>query len=159
MTTTPPPPDPGAYRVGQVVDGHVLAEDGTWYRIAPPPGGPDAEPRPTALRWDAEAEVFQGSLQQVMRLAMRAVQSLGWTVIDANDTLGLLVFETGISWGSFSGVTVSLGLEEARAGGWRVNASGKQNVRGGQTFAIDFGEAQGKANQAVAKMVELAEQG
>lgn len=149
MSTEPP-----AYLPGQVVNGHILGLDGTWYRIeSPPPADPPPSSSPT---YDQASGLFQGSLPAVMRLGMRAVQSLGWTVKDANDALGLLVFETGVSWGSWSGVTGSVTFIEESRGAWRASGTGKQNVRGGQILAVDFGEADSKVRKVIAEMARLA---
>lgn len=149
-----PPPTSG-HRIGDIVNGHVLAGDGTWYQIQPPPDQPAQSVGPPT--YDHAADVFRGQLPAVVRLAMRAVQDLGWTLVEANDTLGLVVFETGVTWGSWSGVTGSISFEETEPLAWRATGSGKQNVRGGQTIAIDFGEAKGKPRAVVERMVQLAE--
>lgn len=148
MSAQPPEHVPG-----QIVNGHVLALDGRWYRIEAPPPAP-APARD--LQYDATSGLFHATLPQVMRLGMRAVQSLGWTVKDGNETLGLLVFETGVTWGSWSGVTGSITFIEEAPGAWRATGTGKQNVRGGQTLAIDFGEADGKVRKVIAEMARLA---
>jgi hypothetical protein len=91
------------------------------------------------------------------KLAMRAVQELGWKLNQANESLGLVTFETGMSWGSWSGVSCSLTIEELTSSTFRVTGTGKQNVRGGQLIALDIGgEAKGKARKAVEKMKELS---
>ena len=93
----------------------------------------------------------------MMRLAMRAVQDLGWKLDNANETLGLVTFETGMTWGSFSGVSCSLNIEEVAENQFRVTGTGKQNVRGGQLIALNlFGEAKGKANKVINRMKEIA---
>ena len=59
---------------------------------------------------------------------------------------------------AWSGATGSLTFTEAAPGRWRVAGTGKQNVRGGQTFAIDFGEADGKVGRVIERMAELADE-
>jgi hypothetical protein len=96
-------------------------------------------------------------MPQIVKLAMRAVQELGWKLENANEALGLVTFETGISWGSWSGVSCSLNIEGVGENRFRVAGTGKQNVRGGQILAPNlFGEAQGRASRAINKMKELA---
>jgi hypothetical protein len=62
-----------------------------------------------------------------------------------------------VSWGSWSGVSCSLTIEEISPNTFRVLGTGKQNLRGGQLLAIDFGEAKGRAAKAIEKMKELAQ--
>ena len=96
-------------------------------------------------------------MPQMVKLAMHAIQDLGWKLDNANETLGMVTFETGMSWGSFSGVACSLTIEETGENEFRVSGTGKQNVRGGQLVALDlFGEARGKATKAISRMKELA---
>jgi hypothetical protein len=97
-------------------------------------------------------------MPQVAKLAMRAVQELGWKIDNVNETLGLVTFETGITWGSWSGVWGSLSIEEVGENQFRVSGAGKQNVRGGHFVALNlFGEAEGKVTKVLNKMRELAE--
>jgi hypothetical protein len=93
----------------------------------------------------------------LVKLAMRAVQELGWKLENANESLGMVTFETGISWGSWSGVSCSLSIDEVSENQFRVTGTGKQNVRGGQLLALNIGgEAKGRAQKAIKKMKELA---
>jgi hypothetical protein len=97
-------------------------------------------------------------MHQVAKLAMRAVQELGWKLDNVNETLGLVTFQTGMTWGSWSGVSGSLSIEEVGEYQFRVGGTGKQNVRGGQILALNlFGEAEGKITQVLNKMRELAQ--
>ena len=82
---------------------------------------------------------------------------MGYKLDNVNETVGVITFETGISWGSFSGVSCSLTIEEVGNDRFRVSGTGKQNVRGGQIMAPNlFGEAQGRAKKVIMKMKELA---
>lgn len=88
---------------------------------------------------------FSGTMTGLLKLAMRAIQALGWKLETANENLGLVTFETSISWGSWSGVSCSLNIEELSPHTYRVTDTGKQNVRGGALFSLDVGgEAQSK---------------
>ena len=120
--------------------------------------GTSAPARPTGpARYDPATDEFLGSMTSVVKLAMHAVQDLGWKLDGANDNLGLVTFQTGISWGSWSGVSGSLNIEEISAGKFRISGSGKQNLRGGQLIALNIGgEAQGKARKAIERMKQLA---
>jgi len=93
----------------------------------------------------------------VVKLAMRAVQELGWKLDEANEILGLVTFQTSMSWGSWNGVSCSLNIDEVSPNTFRVNGTGKQNLRGGQLVAFNIGgEAQGKARKAIEKMKQIA---
>ena len=110
-----------------------------------------------SVTYDRGNDVFRGTLIQVVKLAMRAVQDLGWKIDQVNETLGLVNFTTGMSWGSWSGVSGTLNIDEDGAGGFKVTGTGKQNISGGQLLAINlFNEAQGKAQKAINRMKELA---
>jgi len=112
---------------------------------------------PAAVQYNRDTDTFTGTMALVVKLAMRAVQELGWKLDQANETLGMVTFQTGISWGSWSGVSCSLNIEEVSPGMFRVTGTGKQNVRGGQILALNLGgEAQGKARKAIEKMKHLA---
>jgi uncharacterized OB-fold protein len=112
---------------------------------------------PTVVRYNLDTDTFTGTMVLMVKLAMRAVQEFGWKLDQANETLGMVTFQTGLSWGSWSGISCSLNIEEISPNTFRVNGTGKQNVRGGQILALNIGgEAQGKARKAVEKMKELA---
>ncbi|MES5486549.1 hypothetical protein QMZ05_27640 [Bradyrhizobium sp. INPA03-11B] len=114
-------------------------------------------PSPVAVHYDSASDTFSGTMALITKLAMSAVQQLGWKLTDANENIGLVTFETRMSFGSWSGVSCSLNIEEISSNAFRVRGAGKQNVRGGQLLAIDlFGEARSKADKAIAKMKDLA---
>ena len=93
----------------------------------------------------------------MVKLAVKAVQTVGYKLESVNETVGLVTFETGMSWGSWSGVSGSLTIEETGSDLFRVSGTGKQNVRGGQSVALDlFGESRGRINKVITKMKELA---
>ena len=120
------------------------------------PNGPQPA---TRVHYDSESDSFLGSMTAVVKLAMRAVQELDWKLDQANESLGLVTFQTGISWGSWSGISGSLNIEEAGPGAFRVAGTGKQNLRGGQLIALNLGgEAQGKARKVIELMKRLAAQ-
>src|SRR5262249_49284751 len=131
--------------------------------VSPPPPPPPAvslNPKPEKATYDASTNTFRGTMPQVLKLAMRAVQELGWTLVNVNDTLGLVTFETGMTLmtlGSMSGVSGSLTIMELSENQFRVTATGKQNVKGGQILALDLGSTQQKLDQVLNKMRELAQ--
>ena len=112
---------------------------------------------PTAVHYNRDTDTFTGTMVLMVKLAMRAVQELGWKLDQANETLGMVTFQTGISWGSWSGVSCSLNIEEVSPNTFCVSGTGKQNVRGGQVLALNIGgEAQSKARKAIEMMKKLA---
>lgn len=112
---------------------------------------------PTRTQYNRKSDTFTGTMLLMVKLAMRAVQELGWKLDQANESLGMVTFQTGMSFGSWSGVSCSLNIEEVSQNTFRVKGTGKQNVRGGQLFALDIGgEAQGKARKVIEKMQQLA---
>ena len=114
-------------------------------------------PVPATVDYNRDTDTFTGTTVLMVKLAMRAVQELGWKLDQANDALGLVTFQTGVSWGSWSGVSCSLNIEEVSPNTFRVTGTGKQNVRGGQILALNIGgEAQRKARKAIERMQELA---
>lgn len=109
------------------------------------------------VTYDVQSDTFVGSMTTVVKLAMRALQRLDWKIDDANEKLGLVTFQTGMSWGSWSGISGSLNIEETDVGHFKVSGTGKQNLRGGQLIALNIaGEAQGKASKAIEMMKQLA---
>ncbi len=112
---------------------------------------------PTRVRHDPSTDTFSGTMVLMVKLAMRAIQELGWKLDAANDAVGMVTFQTGISWGSWSGVSCSLNIEEVSPNTFRVTGTGKQNVRGGQLIALNIGgEAQSKARKAIDRMRHLS---
>ena len=121
-----------------------------------PVAASQSAPAPTAVHYDRSTDTFTGSMAGVVKLAMRAVQALNWKLDDANENLGLVTFQTGMTWGSWSGASCSLNIEEVAPNAFKVSGTGKQNIRGGQLVALNIGgEAQGKARKAIEKMQEL----
>ncbi len=107
--------------------------------------------------YESDSGRFLGTMESVTKLAMRAVQDLGWKLDEANGKLGFVTFQTRMSWGSFNGVSGSLNIEETTPGRFRVTGAGKQNAQGHAIVLNLFGEAQGKADKAIDRMRSLAE--
>ena len=109
------------------------------------------------VSYDRGGDVFLGTMTQVVKLAMKAVQALGWKVDQLNEDLGLVSFTTGITTGSWSGVSGTISIKEQPSGVFKVTGTGKQNLAGSQIIAFDIGnEAQGKAMSVISKMKEFA---
>lgn len=126
---------------------------------AAPPAAPVATPQITRARYNPRTALFTGTPLLLVKLAVQAIQSFGWKVENANESVGIVTFETtGISLGSWSGVSCSLSIQELAPNTFRVIGTGKQNTRGAQLIALNlFGEAKGKADKVIAKMAQLAQ--
>jgi hypothetical protein len=112
------------------------------------PGGPD--------KVSIEGENFVGTKPLLTRLAAKAIQSLNYKVDSADEASGLVSFTTGMTWGSWSGVSGSIFFEEVGPHTFRAAGSGKQNVRGGQMLALNlFDEANGKVRNVLDEMRRL----
>jgi hypothetical protein len=100
---------------------------------------------------------FIGTRAMVIALAAKAVQSCNYKVDTADTNSGVISFTTGMSWGSWSGVSGSIYFEEVGPHRFRPSGNAKQNVRGGQVVALDlFGEAKGKVRNILEAMERLA---
>lgn len=120
---------------------------------APPPSDP------MQVTYNPAGDTFSGTMPLMVKLAMRAIQDLRHKLDNVNDSIGLVTFQTGMTWGSWSGVSCSLNIEEIGINTFRVSGAGKQNVRGGQLLALNlFNEAKGKADKVINRMKELANQ-
>lgn len=110
----------------------------------------------TDVHYNRSTDTFRGTMVLMVKLAMRAVQELGWKLDQVNETLGMVTFQTGISWWSWSGVSCSLNIEEVSPNTFRVSGTGKQNPSGMLRISMEIGgEAQGRAHKAIEKMKQL----
>ena len=112
---------------------------------------------PLKAGYNRSTDTFSGTKLLIVKLAMKAIQEIGWKLDQANENLGLVTFQTGVTWGSWSGVSCSLNIEEIKEFEFRVTGTGKQNLSGGQLIALNIGnEAQSKARKAIDMMKDLA---
>jgi hypothetical protein len=119
-------------------------------------GAPVAEATVGPDRISLDGENFVGSKRLLTRLAVKAIQSLNYKVDSADEASGLVSFTTGMTWGSWSGVSGSIFFEEVRQHTFRASGSGKQNVRGGQLIALNlFDEANSKVRNVLDEMRRL----
>jgi hypothetical protein len=103
-----------------------------------------------------DGECFVGTKPLVVRLAVKAVQACNYKVDSADEAAGLVVFTTGMTMGSWSGVSGSIYIEEVGPHRFQASGNAKQNVKGGQLLALDlFGEAKGKVRKVVDQMRSL----
>jgi len=113
---------------------------------------------PTKVQYIRAQDAFCGTLPLMMKLAVKAVHQVGYKLENASDSVGMVTFRTGVTWGSWSGASCSLVIEEVGENMYRVSGSGKQNVQGGQILALDlFGEAKSKANKVISMMKQMAQ--
>jgi hypothetical protein len=111
-----------------------------------------AKPQQVSLN----GEDFIGTKSVLAQLAVKAVQSLNYKVDAADEAAGLVSFTTGITWGSWSGVSGSIYFEEVGPHRFRASGRGKQNVKGGQLLALNlFDEANGKVRNVIEEMRRL----
>ena len=111
----------------------------------------------TTVEYNRDTDNFTGTMALMVKLAIYAVRELGWKLDQADETLGMVTFQTRMSWGS-------LNIEEVSPNTFRVTGTGKQIVYGLQLFAFNVGEkpetiggeAQSKARKAIEKMKQLA---
>lgn len=113
---------------------------------------------PVSVAYDQQTGTFRGTKLATVQLAMRAIQEKGWKIEQVNEGIGMVSFETGISMGSWSGITANIILEEISPNNFRVSGTAKQNLRGGQVAAFNIGgEAQNAVNEAIAQMRVIAQ--
>jgi DNA-directed RNA polymerase subunit RPC12/RpoP len=121
-----------------------------------PPAPAASKLEPHRAKYDRANNSFIATMPQMIKLAMHAVQDLGWKLDTVNETIGLVTFQTKMSLGSWSGISVSLNIEQSGENRYRVWGTGKQNVRGAQLLALDLGESKSKVSKAIGRMQELA---
>jgi hypothetical protein len=122
-------------------------------------GAPVAGPAPVTApeKVTVDGDCFVGTRPQVVRLAVKAVQACNYKVDSADETSGLVAFTTGMTMGSWSGVSGSIYFEEVGPHRYCPTGNAKQNVKGGQMIALDlFGEAKGKVRKILEQMRYLA---
>src|SRR4051812_11612666 len=78
-----------------------------------------------------EGDCFVGTKPLLMQLAVKAVQACNYKVDAADETSGMIAFTTGMTMGSWSGVSGSIFFEEVEPYRFRPSGNAKQNVKGG----------------------------
>ena len=120
--------------------------------------GTELKPTPTKVVFDPKSGEFTGTKQLLARLAVKAVVDIGWRVDSSDEASGLVSFTTGMTWGSFSGVSGTIVVEERDAGQFSVSGTAKQNIRGGQLIAPNlFNEANKKVAKVIERMKQIAQ--
>ena len=111
---------------------------------------------PVSVKLNSDGS-FLGTRSLLVNLAAKAILQNGWKLDGADEKSGIVSFTTGVTWGSWSGVSGTMFIDEIGEHRFNVIGSAKQNVRGAQLFAPNIGnEAQQKANKVIEIMRELA---
>ncbi len=113
-----------------------------------------AKQTPRTPLWHSRYNKFNATADQMVALAQQAIVSHGYTVTAASKEL--ISFETGMTWGSWSGALCSISMQQHEPFWFTVRGSGKQNVRGAQLAAFDFGETDKIVNRVIQTMQSLA---
>ena len=100
---------------------------------------------------------FVGTTAQLMELAKSAVAHCNYRVDAADAISGTVTFTTGMTMGSWSGVSGTISWQEVEPYHFVISGQGKQNVRGGQMVALNlFDEANAKARNVIEQMMRSA---
>lgn len=103
---------------------------------------------------------FVGTSTMMVELAKKAIGRLNYRIDGADAATGTVTFTTGVTMGSWSGVSGTISWQETKPYRFKATGGGKQNVKGGQMVALNlFDEANGKANNVLAEMERLARGG
>lgn len=90
-------------------------------------------------------------------LVKQAVAGLNYRLDAVDAQAGTATFTTGVTMGSWSGVSGTISWSETQPYRFKVTGQGKQNVKGGQAVAINlFDEANAKARNVIGEMQRLA---
>lgn len=121
-------------------------------------GAPVAPPDiPKVVLLDPAPNTFVGTKSLVVQLAAKAIVQIGWKLDGADEQAGIVTFTTGVTWGSWSGVSGSIYVEALGNNRFRAMGSAKQNVRGGAVLSLNlFNEAESKANRVIEAMRQMA---
>jgi hypothetical protein len=108
------------------------------------------------VSYSIDQEAFVGDLSAIVKLAVRAVAECGYTLQNANDSIGMISFVTGMTMSSFQGASCSITFIEIDDNVYRAQTAGKQNLGGAQLVAIDMGSANKNAQKVVTQMIRIA---
>ncbi len=123
---------------------------------APVEAAADRVAPPTAAQLQPDG-TFTGTKALLVKLAAKAVLQIGWKLDNADEQTGLVAFTTGVTWGSWSGVSGTVYIEDLGNSCFRAVGSAKQNVRGGALLSINlFNEAESKVARVIEAMRSLA---
>jgi hypothetical protein len=129
----------------------------------PPTNYPSAETAASSgevgrkkVSYSIDQQAFVGDLSAIVKLAVRAVAECGYTLQNANDSIGMISFVTGMTMSSFQGASCSITFIEIDDNVYRAQTAGKQNLGGAQLVAIDMGSANKNAQKVVTQMIRIA---
>lgn len=98
-----------------------------------------------------------GTSEMIADLAKRAIANVNYRVDQVSAAEKTATFTTGVTMGSWSGVSGTVIWEEVSPYRFTVSGKGKQNVQGGQFVAMNlFDEANAKAQNVISEMMRLA---
>ena len=104
-----------------------------------------------------DGELIVGTRAMLAELARAAVIDCGYRIDQEGEGASAIAFTTGMTMGSWAGVSGTVVWQETAPHHWQLIGSAKQNVRGGQVLALNlFGEAQGKIERVTGRMRDLA---
>jgi hypothetical protein len=112
--------------------------------------------QPTVATYNETSDTFSGSILLVVKLAVRAIQSLNWKVEYVNENIGSVSFEAGSGAVTAYDYSCSLSVEEVGLNTYRVTSTGKLKPRGNTVFALDGGSGKKAAQKAVDRMKAMA---
>lgn len=113
---------------------------------------------PTEISY-ADGE-FRATKSMMANLAASAIQACSYRVDSADEASGTVTFTTGMTMGSWTGVSGTIIYREVSPYLFEVTGAAKQNVQGGQVVALDlFSEARGKVDNVIREMTRQASGG
>ncbi|WP_129468849.1 MULTISPECIES: hypothetical protein [Mesorhizobium] len=120
------------------------------------PVEPNKVAQPTKAQLQPDG-TFIGTKALLVKLAAKAVLQIGWRLDNADEQAGLVAFTTGVTWGSWSGVSGTVYIEDLGNNRFQPVGSAKQNVRGGAMLSLNlFNEAESKVERIIEAMRSLA---
>lgn len=86
-------------------------------------------PGPTRIYYDQGRDAFIGTRALAVKLAENAIRKIGWRLDSADETTGVVAFTTGVTWGSWRGVSGTISIEDVGANQVRAVGSAPQNQK------------------------------
>ena len=117
------------------------------------PAGPleSAIVAPVILSFENGA--YHATRQMMSDSIKSAILATGYRLDSADENAGTATFTTGMTMGSFSGVSGTISYREVAPYQFEIIGGAKQNVRGGQVVAMNlFNEAQAKVDRVLANL-------
>ena len=100
-----------------------------------------------------EDGIYLATRQMMTESIKSAILATGYRLDAVDEIAGTASFTTGMTMGSFSGVSGTISYREIAPYRFEVTGGAKQNVRGGQVVAMNlFGEAQAKLDRVLSNL-------